>query len=364
MPIAFDPARWDKIRADYTAWWAGRLRRPLISLTTWGRDPGRPEPALPRRHFTAHHDWSVTPGEIVDRWDHDLSCLHYLGDAFPHVWPNFGPGIAAAFAGCEVETDRNTVWFRPVSQPPVSELRLRFDPENRWLRRVGDIMAAAARRWRGAVQVGMTDLGGNLDIVASCRTTGKLLLDLCDHPDEVRRLLREAHDLWWRSFEHLDRLHRAVNPGYTAWTPIFSAGPYYMLQCDFAYMIGPEMFDAFVKPELEASCRRLENAFYHLDGVGQLPHLDSLLSIPGLRGIQWVPGDGRPDITRWPEVYRRIRRAGKLIQIFNGPPGIGWRALDIIAGQLGSAEGIILIGDCAPGELAEAQAFLKRHGAG
>ena len=61
------------------------------------------------------------------------------------------------------------------------------------------------------------------------------------------------------------------------------------------------MFDES-KPELAASCRRLKNAFYHLDGLGQLPHLKSLLSIPELKGIQWVPGDGQPDVTEWPAV--------------------------------------------------------------
>jgi 5-methyltetrahydrofolate--homocysteine methyltransferase len=114
-----------------------------------------------------------------------------------------------------------------------------------------------------------------------------------------------------------------------------------MLQCDFAYMIGPEMFDEFVRPELAASCKRLKNAFYHLDGIGQLPHLDSLLSIPELKGIQWIPGEGSPDQKQWPEVYRRIRAAGKLVQIHGGID-----VLDTVAGQVGSAKGIILIGSC------------------
>jgi 5-methyltetrahydrofolate--homocysteine methyltransferase len=109
-------------------------------------------------------------------------------------------------------------------------------------------------------------------------------------------------------------------------------------------MIGPDMFDEFVKPELAASCRRLTNAFYHLDGIGQLPHLDSLLEIPELKGVQWVPGDGQPDITKWPEVYRKIHKAGKRIQFFTSQSPMAWNALDVIADQIGSAEGICMIG--------------------
>ena len=47
-------------------------------------------------------------------------------------------------------------------------------------------------------------------------------------------------------------------------------------------LISPQMFDEFAKPELEATCERLPRAFYHLDGPGQLPHLDSLLEIENL----------------------------------------------------------------------------------
>jgi 5-methyltetrahydrofolate--homocysteine methyltransferase len=259
--------------------------------------------------------------------------------------------------------DDNTVWFHPPQTVGIHDLHLRYDPHNRWLHRVKEIMRVAAERWRGNVQVSMTDLGGNLDIISSFLPGEQLLLDLYDNPEEVRRLGWAAHAMWWLYFDELDRTHRLANPGYTAWTPIFSEQPYYMLQCDFAYMIGPEMFDQFVKPELSATCRRLAHAFYHLDGVGQLPHLDSLLSIPDLKGIQWVPGDGQPDIGHWPEVYRRIRKAGKLVQIFAGQSKLGWRVLDVIAEQVGSAEGIVMIGGCDPRERTEVDAFLKRHGA-
>ncbi len=46
-----------------------------------------------------------------------------------------------------------------------------------------------------------------------------------------------------------------------------------MLQCDFAYMISPQMFERFVLPDLTACCEALEHGFYHLDGKGQIRHL-------------------------------------------------------------------------------------------
>ncbi len=124
-------------------------------------------------------------------------------------------------------------------------------------------------------------------------------------------------------------------------------------------MIGPEMFDEFIKPELAASCRRLEHSFYHLDGVGELPHLDSILAIPELGGIQWVFGDGQPGVVHWPEVYRKVLSAGKLLWLHATPA-----EFDRIVGEVGTSEGILLAVN-ASGIRSEGDAkdFLAKYGA-
>ena len=359
MSIAFDQDRWAKIKHDYQLWWDHKLKRPLIHVTiNKGQSPDRPEPSLPYRHFTSHYDLSVASEAIVDRWDYQILQQNWLGDGFPSIWPNFGPGVAAAFMGADIVNNPHTSWFVPREIKEPKDLRLTYQPNNVWLERVKSLCRLSMERWQGMVQVGMTDLGGNLDIVSSFRPSEALLFDLYDQPDQIKRLTWEAHTLWWRYYDELNNVLRPVNPGYTAWTPIYSAQPYYMLQCDFCYMISPEMFDEFVKPELAACCRKLTHAFYHLDGIGELPHLESLLSIPELKGVQWIPGDGKPDMRHWPEVYRRIRKAGKLVQLF-GPPEV----LDAVVDQVGSPEGIILFTSFDASKESEARAWLKRYGA-
>jgi len=363
MGIDFDASRWARVKDTYGQWWSGALGRPLISVAVGGRDPGRPEPSLPAHAFTAFYGRSVAPEEIVDRWDWDLSRRWFVGDAFPSIWPNFGAGVVAGFCGADLvcRTDHPTVWFRPLDERQIADLDFAFDPDNPWLRRVQDVCGAAGERWGGLVQVSMTDLGGAVDILSTFRPAERLLLDLYDYPDQVRRLVGQIHDVWFRCFDAIDAVLQRTNPGYTAWTPIFSATPYYMLQCDFCYMISPAMFDAFVRPELAAACGRLDHPFYHLDGPGQLPHLDSLLSIPDLAGVQWIPGAGAPGQRHWPDVYRRIHQAGKLIQLYaeNGDLEL----LDVVADQIGSADGIILIGEVGPDRRDDLEAFLARHGA-
>ena len=70
-----------------------------------------------------------------------------------------------------------------------------------------------------------------------------------------------------------------------------------------------------------ACCDFLQDSFYHLDGIGQLRHLDILLSIEKLKGIQWLPGTGRPDPENWLDVLKKIRNGGKLCQVYVSPEG-------------------------------------------
>lgn len=362
MGIDFDNRRWERIKEDSRRWWKGELERPLISVVVNGRDPGRPEPDLPGYGFTSFYDLSVPAEDIVDRWDYDLSCKKFMGDAFPCIEPVFGPCVVAAFLGAILENGKGTVWYHPPRDIEAADIHFEYDPENIWLKRIIELYQAAMERWQGQVLLSMTELGGILDIVSAFRPSEKLLFDLYDKPDEVKRLTWEVHKFWWRYFDEFNNILKPLNPGYSHWGEIFSDKPNFMLQCDFCYMVGPEMFDEFVKPELSASCRRMPNAFYHLDGPGQLSHLDSLLTIRELKGVQWIPGRGSPNARHWPEVFRKIRNAGKLIQVYTGETDM----LDVVVEQLGSGKGIFY--EAIPGEEnrgyteAEAKMLLKKYG--
>ena len=342
MSIDFTAARWKRLKTNTREWWAGELDRPLIYIELSGYDAGRPEPEIPWYEITSSYDKSISSAAIVDRWDYELSTKKFLGDAYPHVMPYFGPGVLAACLGAQLKNADSTVWFRPQENLPIKDIRFVHSESDYWRQRILSLCAEAREYWDGLVQVDMTDLGGSLDVISTFRPNEGLLTDLYDAPDEVKRLTWETHEIWWRFFDEIVEMFSPRNPGHTSWGCMFSEETHYMLQCDFAYMISPEMFDEFVKPELAASCRKLKNAFYHLDGKGQLPHLDSLLSIPELKGIQWIPGEPFSDTVHWPEVYRKIRGAGKLTQMFSWQSEMGVEALDVIADQVGSAEGIAM----------------------
>lgn len=361
MSIDFNAERWARVKENNRLWRARKLGRPLVQWTLHGVDPGRePPPGVPPNgKGTTSFDTAFTIDQIIDRWDYDLSCQRFLGDAFPCFWPDFGPGIAAEFLGGEASPTNGTVWFYPgrFEGLGLKDIHLEYRGESRWLQRLMDICRAAMARWEGLVQVGMTDLGGTLDILASLRPAEELLMDLYDSPEEVERLVWEIHGLWFRYYDLLNTA-LAGNPGHTSWAGVFSNEPEYMLQCDFSYMISPDMFDRFVLPELRATCKRLPGGpFFHQDGIGELPHTASLHAIPELAGIQWQPGDGQEPSYKWFDQQRRIRDDGKLSQTWGGPA-----ELEELLDNVGDISNTVIIGH---GNVKDEPCFrevLRKHG--
>jgi hypothetical protein len=338
--LSFTEEDWARVERDTMAWWAGELERPLVWLV--GRDPaaGTVDRQEPRHRYLSNYPLDMPAEVIVGEYEAVFSAARFYGDAFPAWWVNFGPGIMAGFLGAlvhSVQDPQETVWFTPPdvgpadgnpavpgdqsravpeSGIPIEQLVLAYDRNNVWWRRVQDVTRAMIARWDGRLAVGMTDLGGNLDILASFRGTEGLLYDVMDAPEAVERRAAEMTALWLRYYDELDAIIRPSCRGTTCWSPIWSRGKTYMLQCDFSYMISPAMFERFVLPDLVACCEHLDHGFYHLDGKGEIPHLDMLLSIERLRGIQWIPGDGQPPPEAWLQLLKRIRDGGKLCQVF------------------------------------------------
>lgn len=314
--VQFSDKQWDRVRQAYRKWWDGTLGRPILPMMLIGADPGRPAPKAPSPCFLNCGDFSIPAEDVIDRMDYDLSCLEYHGDSFP--WVNmsyFGPGMMAAFLGAKVTPAPQTVWFHADPPVPISELHPVYDEGNPWLLRVKDLYRAGMKKWGGNVCMSMVDIGGVLDVIASFTTTDSLLYALYDEPEEVLRVVNEVAALWMRYSDELNEII-AGQQGFSHWAGIYSEKPSYMLQSDFCYMIGPDHFEQFVKPELADTASKLYQPFYHLDGVGELRHLDSLLTIDAIKGIQWVPGDGDPLYQDWSEVYRKISNAGKKIQAY------------------------------------------------
>jgi len=305
---------WESARRHLEAWWANdALDRAAIGVTA------------PREHPLGRGASPPTPpGDLLDRWldaeyrvaaaDHAMCRTFFGGESLPLFWPNLGPGIAAAYLGVEPRFAEDTVWF---TQHPRGwgEINPRFDPHNKWWQATLNLIRVAVEASDGNFFVGLTDIGGLTDIEASLRGTCVLLTDLADSPHEVKRARDQLLPLWCRWYQEQERVIHPRLEGTSCWLGVWAPGRTYNIQCDFSCMISPAHFNEFVAPELEALCSWLDHVTYHLDGPGALQHLDRLLAMPDLDGIQWTPGAGAPSAVHWLPMLKKVQQAGKILHL-------------------------------------------------
>lgn len=318
MSVHFDASHMEEVSNNYEKWWSGELERPLIYGFIRDAYPSSHAAEAPLLSQANCTDLSWSPEQLIDAMDSHLSRYEFIGDGYPHVSMDvFGPGILAAFCGARLDNSSGQVWIFPEEKKELSEIHVKYDPDNIWSRRIKDIYRAGLERWGKTVIMGMPDLGAGLDVAASLYGSEELLLALMDEPEEVHRLSREIQTAWYEAYRDFTEVLKPQG-FYSDWSRLLSKTPSYVLQCDFSYMISPDMFREFVIEDLREDTRRLSHTMYHLDGVGQLGHLDQVLELKDLQAVQWVPGGGQPGAMHWLEVYRKIQEAGKEMMVIGG----------------------------------------------
>ena len=289
-------------------------------------DTDRPIISIMVRDKTAAWD-DNTPKTPYDKWEnlesryawarYWMKNVKYLGDGYPMDWVNFGPGCLAAMMGSDYLPDENTVWFGEKTTffkdwSNINDLCLLED--SAMYNMVMDMTRLLTGRNDGSYTVGVSDLGGNLDILASLRGTWNLLTDLRDYPEMVLRATETIDEAWIKCYAKLRSVIRdSGQHGHTTWLALWCESSYYPLQCDFGAMISPDDFSRFVMPSLTRISNYLDHSIFHLDGPTMITHLDHLLSLPKLDGIQWVAGAGSAKHwdEKWFPMYEKIQAAGK-----------------------------------------------------
>ncbi len=311
----------DVAKQHMDAWWDREsFERPAIRYTY---------PKEVRVGGSDHWHLAKHPDGIDDALDAselDFAATFYGAEDIPRFNVNYGPGIMACVLGATLEFKSQTAWFsRPTALSdivPVLE-SAEMNMNNPWYERLVRVTSVAARRAKGAYQVGMTDLGGVLDILASFLSPRDIFYAMRKKPgiiDACRAIILEKWEKVYNALQAATEAGSGVR-GCSAWMNVWCRKHWYPLQCDFAYMLSPALFKRFVLPDIVTQTEHLDYAIYHLDGVGQLPFLDDLLAVPRLTGIQWVPGDGKPPMgdDTWMPVYRKIQAAGKNIEAGTSP---------------------------------------------
>ena len=284
--------------------------------------PVQPPEKLEDQWLSVEHRLKVTEWEAAN--------IYWGQDAIHCPFVNFGPGVQAALLGGNYRFTRESVWFdlAPIIDDWDKPPPFVTNHDHVLYKAIETYTRSLCENAQGRYYVAYTDIGGQYDVLYSLRGE-ELLMDFLDYPDEVQAAESQIDNEFIKYFNTLTGIIGPTGCGYTNWIPLVSDTPWYPIQCDLSVMISPRMFEDFALPSLEMVSKAMGQTIYHLDGPGEIQHLDMILSLKNLHAIQWVP------LTLWQndgyvyqsfdddtslDIYRRSKEAGKKVVILGVRP--------------------------------------------
>ncbi|NOZ21076.1 MAG: hypothetical protein GXP25_08295 [Planctomycetes bacterium] len=301
---------WEKAKERMEALLEGEiLDRPCIQITC-PKEPGVKVEAPRGLHDPRETDLD----DLLDRFEAHINSRLHLGEAFPAVSLSFGPDTFSAYLGCDLEymESRFTSWAIPNitdwDNPPSFE----FDPENEWWKRMVQTLEHAAARAEGRYLIGCPDTHAGGDCLAAMRGQERLCLDTIDVPEKIEAAMAKIEQAVIPYFDgvfDILRKHQAGTPCMGCWMP----GNSCVVQCDFIALISTDMLKRFFLNEARIETEYLDHCFFHLDGPDALKHMDTILELPELDGLNYVVGSGQEfGLERMIDLYKRVQAAGKI----------------------------------------------------
>ena len=305
---------WEDIQKRFLQFWARENHDlPLMHITA-PRDHAEPAPVS--GHATLRDRWMDTEYQIKKaNWWFQNNL--YLGEAVPTFNPDLGPDFFSTAFGTQIIFAEHTSWSEHfLTEDMIEEYTgLNIDMANEYYRKMDELTSAGVEDGKDRYLVGITDLHPGADGLMSLRGSQPLCYDTLEYQDFIRRVVMDMNPVFNEIYEHLYKLTTKYQKGSTCWMPLWHPERWYVPSCDFSIMISDDMYKDLFLDEIREEISFLDGSVYHLDGPGALRHLDTLLQIPNLDGIQWVYGAGQPTASHWLEVVRKIQAAGKCCQI-------------------------------------------------
>ncbi len=304
--------RLDKVKNQLENWWNfGDQEKPII-LSSYLSGDSKISDTDDLAEF-----WTDS-GFIIKRTMEQIDKTIYEGAAMPFHYIDHGSIAGSLVLGARMEfVDKETIWAHPVNISIEEISEIKSDENNFSLNTIVDITEKSSALAYNHHFVAPFALGGLTDNIAGLYGTENLLLDMIYKPAEVKKAMENMKRIWLENFFRVkDIIQKSGNPGGIGWIGIWAPGSTFPIQEDFSYMISPSMYNEFCLPHIIDIADAMNYAFYHLDGIGALPHLDSILKIDKIKVVQWVPGAGKEKISDWYDVIKKILRNKKSCQVF------------------------------------------------
>lgn len=332
---------WEEAQIKWKNYWnrqnTGRPLMCIIANKEEAMDPVRQE-ALKSKDM---EDKYLNAGRIVERFRYFCETHEFLAESFPNLSIDFGPGSMAAYLGCNIVFNNNTVWFEEFVEDWLEYKDLEYDPENEWFRKHIELFNRVKELAGDDFYIGIPDIMENMDVLASMRGAQNTIFDMVDEPEEVTRRIQQIDDIYFKYYDQFYNVVKDAQNGscYTVFQ-IWGPGRTAKLQCDFSAMMSPGNFREFIQPSLRKQAKQLDHVLYHLDGPDAIKHVDALMEIDEIDALQWTSGDYGPDGTfeEWYQIYDKVVAAGKglWVKVYSGELEEWLERLDKLVARYGS----------------------------
>lgn len=306
---------WQETKQHFDAWWKGEnADGPLMRINV-----RRDKPLHELVNISDVSDASecyLNVERKANQTKNYYAAFEPIADSYPNFDLNIGAGSLALYLGCEPKFTPETVWYLPCIEE-YGDIVL--DKQNKWYKKHIEMLKQQVKLIECTDIMGaVPDIIENIDILSAMRDPQETCFDLYDQPDAVKKAIRQINDAYIPCYDDMYNILKG-DDGYVAWNcfSVMGKGKTAKVQCDMCAMLSKEHFDEFVLDGLRQQTAQLDNAIYHLDGEECFQHLPSLLSIEGIKAIQWTPGDGSEQggSEHWFPLYDKIREAGKSLWI-------------------------------------------------
>ncbi len=308
---------WEETKQHFDAFWkCENADGPLLRINTPREKP-------------LHQPLFVEDTDDYERWFLDVerktnqaknyyNIYEPVADSYPHHELNLGAGSLALYLGCEPKFTKETLWFEPCFED-YDKYDFTFSPENKWFKKHIEMLKQQVEFFKDTdIKGDVPDIIENIDILSAMRGPQETCFDLYDYPDEVKKAIDKINEAYFPCYDAMYDILK-FDGDYVAWNcfSLMGKGKTAKVQCDMCAMLSPDHFNEFVFEGLKEQTSKLDNAIYHLDGEECFQHLPSLLSIEGIKAIQWTPGDGSEQggSEHWFPLYDKVREAGKSLWI-------------------------------------------------
>jgi hypothetical protein len=308
---------WSLVKKRWEAFWEhGLYDRPILQVKA-PRQGVFPQTET----VDAETQWTDI-SFMIDRTLRDMRSTYYGGEAIPWCWNPISAGYAVLF-GCKPHFTDATVFVDPAAAEEDGYPALDGWRESSWWPWIREGMRAFAQASRRRFFVPVFWGNSAMDILGVVRGVEDFMMDIACNPAWVKQAVRRMNEIQHEIFEEIWEF---VQPEATGMdgnvdsSGFWSPGKARTFDADLAYNISNRAFKELILPPMAEWMQEIDNSSWHLDGKGNLTHLETLLDLPQLKAIQWVQGDGpHKPILPWVPLIRKIQERGKSIQVLCEP---------------------------------------------